>query len=163
MTQAVAGACGRRVRCRQQARSTGYRTPGAASQVWAMDIDITHVPMARSWRYFTVVRDWYSRKVLVWCLRTMRLPFRWTARAVGVTTCLQGACGAWSNTRRFISRPRRMSPTPARVWATWTATDTEQKNQLGLIFSLSFSMIFMLWFMVASSFCRSCSMDAFLG
>lgn len=34
------------------------------NQVWAMDI--TYVPMARSFVYFAAVIDWYSRRVLAW-------------------------------------------------------------------------------------------------
>jgi putative transposase len=37
-----------------------------SNQVWAMDI--TYIPMARSFVYLTAVVDWFSRKVLSWKL-----------------------------------------------------------------------------------------------
>ena len=39
-----------------------------ANQVWAADI--TYIPMSRGFVYPVAVMDWYSRKVLNWCLST---------------------------------------------------------------------------------------------
>ena len=44
------------------------------NQVWAMDI--TYIPMARSFVYLAAVVDWYSRRVLAWRVSiTMDVPF----------------------------------------------------------------------------------------
>lgn len=37
-----------------------------ANQVWTSDI--TYIPMETGFMYLTVVQDWYSRKILSWCL-----------------------------------------------------------------------------------------------
>ena len=36
------------------------------NQVWAADI--TYIPMSRGFMYLVAIMDWYSRKVLSWCL-----------------------------------------------------------------------------------------------
>jgi putative transposase len=36
------------------------------NQVWTADI--TYIPMSRGFMYLVAVMDWYSRKVLSWCL-----------------------------------------------------------------------------------------------
>src|SRR5947209_12232334 len=44
------------------------------NQVWAMDI--TYIPMARGFVYLAVVLDWFSRRVLSWCVSiTMEAAF----------------------------------------------------------------------------------------
>ena len=44
------------------------------NQVWAMDI--TYIPMAKGFVYLAVVLDWFSRRVLAWCLSiTMEASF----------------------------------------------------------------------------------------
>ena len=42
-----------------------------SNQVWAMDI--TYIPMARSFVYLTAVVDWHSRKVMSWRLSNLSL------------------------------------------------------------------------------------------